>query len=216
VAALRRGIEFLHRQAQQAPAVPDAPDYSPTLGAIAQKLRAVGKRLDGIEEHPALTLTPIAYATQVTAGVRRMEDEAGRSLTHAQGQFSDALHEMRSLICSTHSQFAQQRREWIAIAIGVVVGLVLWYPLVWLTPFGGDTDRLRALASWEGTDAGGGLGIVGADGPALQRLPAGQHDRSVRGGNRGANHPVRAAAGSLNRPFGTSQQNGAVGRRICG
>lgn len=134
-----------YRQAQQtrpvgqAPAVPDAPDYSPALGAIAKDLRAVGKRLDGIKGHPALTLTPDAYATQVMAGVRRVEDKAGRSLTHAQGRFSDALHEMRSLIGSAHDQFAQQRREWIAVAIGIVVGLALQYPLMWLTLFGGGT-----------------------------------------------------------------------------
>lgn len=75
----------------------------------------------------------------MTAGVRRVEDEAGQSLTHAQGRFRDALHEMRGLIGSAHNQFTQQRREWIAVAIGAVVGLVLWYPLVSLTPFGGGT-----------------------------------------------------------------------------
>ena len=79
VAALRHGIELVYRQGQQAPAALDAPDYSPTLGAIAQELSAFGKRLDGMEAHPALQLTPAAYATQVTAGVRRVEDETARS-----------------------------------------------------------------------------------------------------------------------------------------
>lgn len=143
VAALGRGIELVYRQVQQtgpvgqAPAVPGAPDYSPTLGAIAQELRAVGKRLDGIEGHPALRLTPAAYAQQMTVGVRQAEDEAGRGVTHAQGRLSDALHELRSLIGSANSQFAQQRREWIAVAIGAVLGFMVWYPLVWLIPLGG-------------------------------------------------------------------------------
>ena len=137
VAALRHGIELVYRQAQQAPAALDAPDYSPTLGAIAQELRAVGKRLDGMEAHPALKLTPAAYATQVTEGVRRVEGEAVRSLTHAQGRFSDGLHELRSLIGSAHSQFVQQRREWIAAAIGAALGFVVWWPLAFLTPWGG-------------------------------------------------------------------------------
>ena len=134
-----KGCTLVHRQAQQVPAVPDAPDYSPTLGAIAKELRAVGKRLDGIEGHPALTLTPDAYAAQVTAGVRRVGDEAGRGLTHAQGRFSDALREMGSLIGSARNQFAQRRREWVAVATGAVAGLALWFPLVWLTPSGGGT-----------------------------------------------------------------------------
>jgi hypothetical protein len=114
-----------------------APDYSPTLGTIAQELRAVGARLDGIEAHPALGLTPIAYATQMTMGVRQVEGEAGRSLTHAQGRFSDALHDLRGVIGSAHSQIEQQRRDWISIAVGVALGLLLWFPVVWLTPFGG-------------------------------------------------------------------------------
>ena len=138
VAALRHGIELVYRQGQQAPAAAlDAPDYSPTLGAIAQELRAVGKRLDGMEAHPALKLTPAAYATQVAEGVRRVEGEAARSLTHAQGRFSDGLHELRGLIGSAHSQFVQQRRELIAAAIGAALGFVVWWPLALLTPWGG-------------------------------------------------------------------------------
>ena len=138
VAALRHGIELVYRQARQAPAaVLDTPDYSPTLGAIAQELRAVGKRLDGIEAHPALQLTPAAYAAQVTTGVRRVEDEAGRSLTHARGRFSDGLHELRSLIGSANTQFVQQWRELIAVAIGAALGFVVWWPLAFLTPWGG-------------------------------------------------------------------------------
>jgi hypothetical protein len=139
VAALRQGIELVYRQAQQAPAAAalDVPDYSPTLGAIAQELRAVGKRLDGIEAHPALKLTPAAYAAQVTTGVRQIEGEAVRSLTHAQGRFSDGLHELRRLIGSAHTQFVQQRRELIAVAIGAALGFVVWWPLVFLTPWGG-------------------------------------------------------------------------------
>lgn len=56
------GIELVYRQVQQTSAIPETTDYSPTLGAIAQELRAVGKRLDGMEAHPALRLTPAAYA----------------------------------------------------------------------------------------------------------------------------------------------------------
>jgi hypothetical protein len=139
VAAQRRALEqmaaMIAAQRQQPDQV--APDYSPTLGTIAQELRAVGARLDGIEAHPALRLTPVAYATQMTMGVRQVEGEAGRSLTHAQGRFSDALYELRSLIGSANSHLVQQRREWISVAVGVALGLLLWFPVVWLTPFGG-------------------------------------------------------------------------------
>lgn len=73
----------------------------------------------------------------MTAGARQAEDEAGQSLTHAQGRFRDALHELRGLIGSANSQFAQQRQMLIAGVIGAVLGFALWYPLVWLAPWGG-------------------------------------------------------------------------------
>lgn len=140
VAALRRGIDLVYRQAQQAgqaPAVPEAPDYSPTLGVIAQELRAVGTRLDGIEGQPALRATPAAQAAELRAQLHQAGEDARRGFAHAQGRMDEALHELRSLIGSANSQFVQQRREWVAVAIGIVLGFVVWYPLVWLTPFGG-------------------------------------------------------------------------------
>lgn len=138
VAALRRRIELAYQQAQQTgPAVSEATDYSPTLGVIAQELRAVGQRLDGIEGQPALRATPAAQAAELRAQLHQAGEDARRGFAHAQGRMDEALHEMRRLIGSANSQFVQQRREWVAVAIGAVLGFVLWYPLVWLTPFGG-------------------------------------------------------------------------------
>lgn len=137
VAALRRGIELVYRQVQQAPATPETTDYSPTLGAIAQELRVVGTRLDGIEGQPALRATPAAQAAELRAQLHQAGEDARRGFAHAQGRVDEALHELRRLIGSANSQFVQQRREWIAVAIGAVLGVVVWYPLVWLTPFGG-------------------------------------------------------------------------------
>lgn len=139
VAAQRRALEQVAAMLGERGRQPDpaAPDYSPTLGTMAQELRAVGTRLDGIEGHPALRLTPAAFGQQVAAGVRQAGDEAGRGLVHAQGRLGDALHELRGLIGSAHGQLAQRRREWIAVAIGVVVGFIVWYPLALLTPWGG-------------------------------------------------------------------------------
>jgi len=120
------------RQAEAA-----APDYSPTLGAMARELEAVVARLDGMEGHPALALTPAAHASQLAAGVRRVEEEAGRGLTQTQARFSDGLRQLQGLVSSAHDQLAQERREWIAVAIGVVAGFALWWPLAFLTPGGG-------------------------------------------------------------------------------
>jgi hypothetical protein len=144
--ALRRrwrrcgGIELVYRQQQAGAAGQDAaeiPDYSPTLGAMAQELRAVGQRLDGIEAQPALRLTPGEVTQQVAAGVRRASEEVARGHAQTGAQLNSAVGEMRALIGSANEQFKQRRREWIALGVGAAMGLMLWYPLVWLTPFGG-------------------------------------------------------------------------------
>ena len=58
VAALRRGVELVYRQGQDARGPAEAgPDYSPTLGAIAKALKDVGARLDAIERAPTLAVT---------------------------------------------------------------------------------------------------------------------------------------------------------------
>ena len=83
----------------------------PDIGVIGQELHAVGERLDGIETHPGIRLTPAVYAQRIATGVRQAQDEAGRGLTHVRGRFSDGLQEMRRLIGSAHTQLVQQRRE---------------------------------------------------------------------------------------------------------
>lgn len=72
VAALRRGVELVHRQmqqgtGQQSALTAAAPDYSPTLGAIARELKAVGARLGVIEGTPALASTPVEQADRAAA-----------------------------------------------------------------------------------------------------------------------------------------------------
>src|SRR6185312_1725279 len=125
VAALRRGIELVYRQQQAGESghgAAEIPDYSPTLGAMAQELRAVGTRLDGIEAQPALRLTPGEITQQVAAGVRRASEEAGRGHAEAGTRLNDAVREMQTLIGSAHSQLAQRRREWITLVVGAALG----------------------------------------------------------------------------------------------
>ncbi len=107
VAALRRALE---RLAQGRSSDEPAPDYSPTLGAMAQELRAVGARLDGIEAQPALRLTPAEITRQVAAGVRQASEDAARGHAHAGSRLDDAVRDMQTLIGSANSQLAQRRR----------------------------------------------------------------------------------------------------------
>ncbi|MDA8250378.1 MAG: DUF6118 family protein [Rhodospirillales bacterium] len=135
VAALRRGIELVYRQQGQAQQA--VPDYSPTLGEMAQELRAVGQLLAAIGEHPALRLTPGEITHQVAAGVREAGEDAARGHAAAGSRLEEAVRELRALIGAAQSQVAQQWHMLIAGVGGAVLGFLVWYPLVWLTPWGG-------------------------------------------------------------------------------
>ena len=61
----------------------------------------------------------------------------------------------------------------------------------WQTLAGRDVNRWRPVEGWRDIDARGRSGNVRSNSAALQGMPAGQHDRAVRGCAGGA---PRAAA----------------------
>src|SRR6478609_4776309 len=67
VAVLRRAVEAL------GPALKEnrAPDYSLSLGHIAKAQAAIGTRLETIEGHPALRMTPAAFGEQAVTNASR-------------------------------------------------------------------------------------------------------------------------------------------------
>ena len=74
VAVLRRAVEAL------GPALKEnrSPDYSLSLGHIAKTQAAIGTRLEAIEGHPALRMTPAAFGEQVERAVTNASREARR------------------------------------------------------------------------------------------------------------------------------------------
>ena len=169
VAALRRGVELVCRQGQQA--VPDAPDYSPTLGAMAKTLTAVGSRLEAMEAHPALRLTPDLHARQIAAGVRAARDEASDSAAAAARRLQEAARTLGEMIGAARTATEQRRRVFIALAIGAALGFVAWWPLTAVLPWGGG-DWLAA------TLIGGGPWRAGQT--LMREADPGTWDRMVR------------------------------------
>ena len=74
VAVLRRAVEAL------GPALKEnrSPDYSLSLGHIAKTQAAIGTRLEAIEGHPALRMTPAAFGEQLERAVTNASREARR------------------------------------------------------------------------------------------------------------------------------------------
>ena len=76
VSELRRALEALPGAWEEG----RPPDYTPSLGTIAQGLAAVDSRLAGIEKHPALRLTPEQHQQAVAQAGNTLMREAAQKL----------------------------------------------------------------------------------------------------------------------------------------
>jgi Family of unknown function (DUF6118) len=135
VAALRRGVELVCRQGQQsAAAAPDAPDYSPTLGKMEQALRAIAGRLEAVERQPALTLTPASFRAEIDAVARDVAGTVSLPFVDAVHQVQGTARDLTTL--AGHVREQSEQRTWVltAGALGLIVGVGLWYVAAGLLP----------------------------------------------------------------------------------
>jgi hypothetical protein len=140
VAALRRGVELVYRQGQEAKGpVAAGTDYSPTLGAIAKELKGVAGRLDAIERAPALAITPAQQAGELRRELHHIGQDARGGLAHSQAELDGTVRELRSMIGSARARHDQQQWLWTAGVCGAMGGALLWFLLTAMLPWGGGT-----------------------------------------------------------------------------
>jgi hypothetical protein len=144
VAALRRGVELVYRQGQQSvAAAPGAPDYSPTLGKMEQALQAIAGRLDAIEHQPALTLTPASFRAEIDTVAGVAAGTVSRPFVDAVHQVQSAARDLTALAGRVHER--REQRMWVltAGALGLLVGVGLWFVAAGLLPRSAG-DRIAA------------------------------------------------------------------------
>ena len=95
------------------------PDYSPTLVAIAKSLAL-------IEAHPALRLTPEAYAHQVRQASEAAQQQGRRELANAVQRVDAAGAVMERLAERQRTGREQVRQVAIMTAVGAVAGVIVW------------------------------------------------------------------------------------------
>jgi hypothetical protein len=189
VAALRRGVASICRQGQQTvPGASDVPDYTLTLGKMEQALQGIAGRLATLEGHPAMTLTPASFRTEIDTVARIAVSTVGRSL-------ADAVHDVqivtRDKALTGGVRKHREQRLWVITghALGLLAGVALWYLAFGLLPRSagrmacGIADGWDALASRRNADGGSQSGLLRQDGPALRGVRRADH-RAVRGGPR--------------------------------
>lgn len=148
VASMRKAVELV-------PAALEAlepADYTPSLGAVTKGLSDVMKRLEIIEHHPALRLTPDQHGRAIIqAGAENV-----REMTRVLREEADILGRERQtladIVGEARTQEAQKRSLLWMLGSGLVGGLVLFpllgsfvpggsYIAAWAT---GNVDRWQA------------------------------------------------------------------------
>src|SRR3954468_7563136 len=158
VAVLRRAVEALGPTLKEN----RAPDYSLSLGQLAKPQAAIGTRLEAIEGHPALRITPAAFGEQVERAVTNASREARREAEDLVQGISGVCRDAKAMLGSARTREAQNWQLAQAAVLGVVAGLVLFpllgFPIARNLPFGSLPDRLAtAVLGEDGWSAGAGL-----------------------------------------------------------
>ena len=130
------------------------PDYTPSLGTIAQGLAAVESRLAGIETHPALRLTPGQHQQAIAQAGNTLMREAVQKLDRAAQDAERERHQLAGLIGTVRKQDAQ--RNWLLYAASgaLVVGLLVSPFVAGALPFGGDSAVAAVIMNANRWNAG--------------------------------------------------------------
>ena len=164
-------------------------DCSETLGVIVQRLQA-------IEDHPALTMTPQQYGQALRAASEAVEKRAEQQFYGVIQGLDGVTRDLKERLAGARARHRQNRLLALAAAAGVVVGAGLWaglsgplartLPASWAAP----EKMAAATLGLDGWNAGQRL-MRWASPPGFQL--AVQGDRLVRA-NREALGKCGAAA----------------------
>ncbi len=158
IIVLRRAVEAIEPVLREN----QAPDYSPTLGALTKSLDAIASRIEAIETHTGATVSAEVARREIARVYDASLRPARGDLERATREVLDVAHALQGAVGHTHRR--EKQRAWIVriAAIGVAVGLLafplLVFPIARMVPFGNLPDDLSASALGEDRwNAGMGL-----------------------------------------------------------
>lgn len=156
VSLLRRAIE---RLAAERAEDTHGPDYSETLGVIANNITATAQRVDALVKSPALSLTPEETSRQIGAASFDARREDHRLFVAAKQGMDEVAAKLGRQLHSHTEAGEQRRRLWRVGLAGLASGMVLWaifagpivriLPASWLVPERMAARSLR-MPMWEG------------------------------------------------------------------
>lgn len=156
IALMRRAVENLASEKANI----DIPDYSDTLGEMAESLAAVADTLDTISAKPAMAMTPEGMAQRMDQAARSARQSDREQIAAAETRYNHAVRDLTKVVASAWS--ASYQREYLRWAAGggVLAGCLLWaivpgplaraLPESWHLPEKIATRVLREPSVWEG------------------------------------------------------------------
>ena len=154
--ALRAEVAAL-RQAIEAAAEHQAPDYSPDLGRITQAVNGVIDGLEAIEAHPAVRMTPDQFGQAMTRTGRELMNEVAQKYDRARQDAERERHQLAGMIGTLRGK--RDQVFWLAaVFVGTFVFTLFASPvLLGELPFGWNTNAAATVMEADRWDAGSAL-----------------------------------------------------------
>jgi hypothetical protein len=154
--ALRAEVAAL-RQAVEAAAERQAPDYSPDLGRITQAVNSVIEGLEAIEAHPAVRMTPDQFGQAMTRTGRELMNEVAQKYDRARQEAERERHQLAGMIGTLRGK-RDQMFLLGAVFVGTFVFTLFASPvLLGELPFGWNTNAAATVMQADRWDAGSAL-----------------------------------------------------------
>jgi hypothetical protein len=154
--ALRAEVAAL-RQAIEAVAERQAPDYSPDLGRITQAVNGVIDGLEAIAAHPAVRMTPDQFGQAMTRTGRELMNEVAQKYDRARQDAERERHQLAGMIGTLRGK--RDQVFWLAaVFVGTFVFTLFASPvLLGELPFGWNTNAAATVMEADRWDAGSAL-----------------------------------------------------------
>lgn len=125
MALMRRAVEHLSSERAEIA----GPDYSATLGKLANDLAKVTQSIAQIAAEPALKHTPQTMAERIAQASETARRSDHERLLQAQIELGTAAEDLRALAGTIRTAGAQRQRTIKAATTGVLAGALLWASL---------------------------------------------------------------------------------------
>ncbi|QWC57660.1 hypothetical protein F7D01_11735 [Erythrobacter sp. 3-20A1M] len=102
------------------------PDYTATLGQMAEQLAQVSKTLTAIGSKPAIELTPEDIAVQIKRASHDMQRDTSDLFRQGRRDFDSAATQLSAMVGRVRAEHEQKRQTWRFAAMGLAAGMLLW------------------------------------------------------------------------------------------